>query len=57
LDSEDYKQLVYEEIQLYHDGDKYEEYERIKRENPEGVLHKRFAHKQMHTVDSDADAK
>ena len=30
LEQEDYKQLVYEEVLLYHDGDFYREYEQEK---------------------------
>lgn len=42
LEKEDYKQLVYEEVMLYHDGDLYAEYEAEKAQNPNGILHRRF---------------
>ena len=47
LDSEDYKELVYEEIMLYHDGLNHEQYEQLKADHPEGVLYKRFGHKRF----------
>lgn len=48
LDQEDYKQLVYEEIMLYHDGEAYDQYDENKKNNPLGKLHERFASKLLH---------
>lgn len=42
LKKEDYKDLIYEEIMLYHDENSVKEYLKNKAEFPEGVLFKRF---------------
>lgn len=41
LKKEDYKDLIYEEIMLYHD-DSVKQYMKDKSENPEGILYKRY---------------
>lgn len=43
LKHEDYKDLLYEEVQLYHDDNDLKSYLENKKKDPEGVLHKRFA--------------
>lgn len=42
LKKEDYKDLIYEEIMLYHDEQAVKQYMKDKDENPEGILYKRF---------------
>lgn len=42
LKKEDYKDLIYEEIMLYHNEQGYAEYVKNKTENPGGILGKRF---------------
>lgn len=42
LKKEDYKDLIYEEIMLYHDEDSVKQYMKDKAENPEGILYKRY---------------
>jgi len=42
LKKEDYKDLIYEEIMLYHDENSVKEYMKDKSENPEGILYKRY---------------
>lgn len=42
LKKEDYKDLIYEEIMLYHDEDSVKQYLKNKSEYPEGVLFKRY---------------
>lgn len=42
LSKEDYKDLIYEEIMLYHDESLVAEYQNQKKSNPEGVLFKRY---------------
>lgn len=42
LKKDDYKDLIYEEIMLYHDEDVVKQYMTDKEENPEGILHKRY---------------
>jgi hypothetical protein len=42
LKKEDYKDLIYEEIMLYHDDESVKEYLKNKKETPDGILFKRF---------------
>ncbi len=42
LKKEDYKDLIYEEIMLYHDEKLIKDYLSNKAENPEGILQKRY---------------
>ena len=42
LKKEDYKDLIYDEIMLYHDKDLVKEYLKNKAEYPEGILFKRY---------------
>lgn len=42
LKKEDYKDLIYEEIMLYHDEAAVKQYMKDKKENPEGILYKRY---------------
>ena len=42
LKKDDYKDLIYEEIMLYHDEVSFKQYMKDKGENPEGILHKRY---------------
>jgi hypothetical protein len=42
LKKEDYKDLIYEEIMLYHDEDSVKVYLKSKAEFPDGILFKRF---------------
>ncbi len=42
LKKEDYKDLIYDEIMLYHDEEMVKEYLKNKAEYPEGVLFKKY---------------
>ena len=42
LRKEDYKDLIYEEIMLYHNESLVKQYMKDKAENPEGILYHRF---------------
>lgn len=42
LKKEDYKDLIYEEIMLYHDENSVKQYMKDKKDNPEGILYKRY---------------
>ena len=42
LKKEDYKDLIFEEIMLYHDENSVKQYMKDKNENPEGILYKRY---------------
>lgn len=42
LRKEDYKELIYEEIMLYHQEDLIKQYLVDKQANPEGILFKRY---------------
>lgn len=42
LKKEDYKDLIYDEIMLYHDENQVKEYMQAKGEYPEGVLFKKY---------------
>ena len=42
LRKEDYKDLIYEEIMLYHSEESITQYLADKKDNPEGILHKRY---------------
>jgi hypothetical protein len=42
LKKEDYKDLIYEEIMLYHDEQLVKQYLDDKAKNPEGILDKRY---------------
>jgi hypothetical protein len=54
LKHEDYKDLLYEEVLLYHDDNALKTYLDNKKKNPEGILHKRFA---LNKVKSKRDEK
>ena len=45
MSKEDYKDLIYEEIMLYHSDEAAFEYIKNKRQHPEGCLHQRFGHR------------
>ena len=42
LRKEDYKDLIYEEIMLYHSDENVRQYLKDKADNPKGILYKRF---------------
>ena len=42
LKKDDYKDLIYEEIMMYHDEDLVKQYLKDKQDHPEGILFKRF---------------
>lgn len=42
LKKEDYKDLIYEEIMLYHDENSFKQYMKDKQENQEGILGQRY---------------
>mmetsp|Transcript_17266 Transcript_17266/g.12340 ORF Transcript_17266/g.12340 Transcript_17266/m.12340 type:complete len:81 (-) Transcript_17266:58-300(-) len=42
LKKEDYKDLIYEEIMLYHDEAMVKQYMKDQKDHPEGVLFKRY---------------
>jgi len=42
LKKDDYKDLIFDEIMLYHDEELVREYLKNKAENPEGILFKRY---------------
>jgi len=42
LSKEDYKDLIYEEIMIYHDDSMRQQYDRNKEEYPSGALHLRY---------------
>ena len=46
----EYKDLIYKEIQLYHDESAVEEYLKNKRENPSGILYKTFGKDRLRTM-------
>ncbi len=47
LKSEDYRQLIYEEIMLYHDEEAQKKYKADKEANPNGILHLRFGKERL----------
>ena len=46
----EYKELIFEEIKLYHSQEAVEEYERIKTVHPSGHLHTRYAKERLRTM-------
>lgn len=46
----EYKELIYEEIQLYHSDESMEAYKRDKEENPKGKLHTRYPKERLRTM-------
>jgi hypothetical protein len=42
LSKEDYKDLIFDEIMLYHDDNAAREYENNRRDHPEGILSHRY---------------
>lgn len=46
----EYKELMYEEIKLYHDDDVREEYERLKQEFPQGNLVNKYPKERLRTM-------
>lgn len=47
MKKDDYKDLIYEEIILYHDNKHVQEYLKNKEEYPEGVLFKRYGQERI----------
>ena len=50
LKTNEYKELIYEEIQLYHDESHVNNYMKIKEQNPEGWLWKRYGRDRLRTM-------
>ena|ERR1712223_1268557 len=46
----EYKELIFEEIKLYHSQEAVEEYERIKQRLPKGHLHTRYPKERLRTM-------
>ena len=46
----EYKELIFEEIKLYHSQEAVEEYERIKTRLPKGHLHTRYPKERLRTM-------
>ena len=46
----EYKELIFEEIKLYHSTEAVEEYERIKTVHPSGHLHTRYPKERLRTM-------
>lgn len=46
----EYKQLIFEEIQLYHKEEAKQEYETNKKAHPEGLMHTRFPKERLRTM-------
>ena len=46
----EYKELIFEEIKLYHSNEAVEEYERIKQRHPKGHLHTRYPKERLRTM-------
>ena len=46
----EYKELIFEEIKLYHSQEAVEEYERIKTRHPKGHLHTRYPKERLRTM-------
>ena len=45
LSKEDFKDLMYEEIMLYHEDEAAQQYVWAKEANPDGALHKKYSHR------------
>jgi len=45
LSKEDFKDLIYDEIMLYHSDEAALSYIKSKEANPEGALHERYGHR------------
>ena len=50
LKTNEYKELIYEEIQLYHDESQVNNYMKQKEQNPEGYLWKRYGRDRLRTM-------
>ncbi len=50
LKTDEYKDLIYEEICLYHDEAQVNNYVKIKEQNPDGCLWKRFGRDRLRTM-------
>lgn len=50
LKTPEYKELIYEEIQLYHDENSVEEYLKMKKEHPDGYLWRRYGKERLRTM-------
>ena len=50
LSTAEYKQLIYDEIQLYHSQTAIDKYTRERYEHPQGVLYQRFGKERMRTM-------
>lgn len=46
----EYKELIFEEIKLYHSQEAVDEYERIKERHPKGHLHTRYPKERLRTM-------
>lgn len=49
LKKEDYKDLIYEEIMLYHDEEAFKQYMNDKQDHPNGILNRRYQN-QKYTI-------
>ena len=50
LKTNEYKELLYEEIMLYHDEAAVTKYLKVKAEHPDGVLHTRYGKDRLRTM-------
>ena len=50
LKTQEYKQLIFEEIQLYHSETARQAYKLNKKEHPEGILNRRFGKERLRTM-------
>lgn len=50
LKTNEYKELIYEEIQLYHDESQVNNYMKLKESNAEGCLWKRYGRDRLRTM-------
>lgn len=50
LDRAKYKQLLFEETQLYHSQEERDKYKRLKQEHPNGYMHTRFPKDKLRTM-------
>jgi hypothetical protein len=46
----EYKELIYQEIKLYHEESAVEDYLKNKRDYPQGVLYKQFGKERLRTM-------
>ena len=47
LKKEEYKDLIYDEIMLYHDDERFKQYMRDKQQHPQGVLFQKYGKEKL----------